>query len=68
VDAPFVNVDRHFDAYGLHYRMVDRLDCATPARLLKTHAMICLPGNRSPAAEPDAARLAAPILSALGLR
>lgn len=52
VEEPFVNVDLHFDAYGIHYRKVDSLTCDRPARLLRTHAMLCLPGSRSPAPEP----------------
>ena len=51
--GPFVNVDLHFRAYGIRYQFVDALTCDQPARLLKTHARICLSGGRSPAPEPQ---------------
>ena len=61
----FVNVDLHFDAYRVAYRQVDTLGCERPALLLRTHALMCLGGDRSPAAPPDPEMRAAALLSAL---
>ena len=58
-EAPFLNVDLHFAAYGIRSRAVRAPTCEAPARLLATHAMVCLPDGRSPAATPDPAREAA---------
>lgn len=68
VDEPFVNVDLHFDAFGIRSRAVDSLRCAIPALVLSTHALVCLPNDRSPARPPDPAEAAAPLLRFLGLR
>lgn len=51
--GPFVNVDLHLRAFGIRYRTTEFPPCDRPARLLKTHALICLPGGRSPQPEPN---------------
>ncbi len=67
-EAPFVNADLHFAAYGIRYGVVDAPRCAAPARLLRTQATMCLAGDRSPAPVPDPAAAAAPLLKFVGLR
>ncbi len=64
--APFLNVDLHFDRYGIRHRAVSALTCATPAELVMTHGLVCLPDGRSPAPAPDPARVAAKWLSVVG--
>jgi hypothetical protein len=58
VGWPFLNVDLRFAAYGIRHRAVQEATCREPALLLATHALVCLPDNRSPAPTPDPARVA----------
>ncbi|MDQ8153815.1 MAG: hypothetical protein P3B98_04050 [Gemmatimonadota bacterium] len=55
--GPFVNVDLHLRDYGIAYQFADTLACARPARLLKTHAHVCLPDGQSPQPEPVPLRM-----------
>ncbi|MEK7401493.1 MAG: hypothetical protein AABZ80_03935 [Gemmatimonadota bacterium] len=50
---PFVNVDLHLSAYGIAHVNVDAPTCPRPALLLRTHALLCLPGAKSPPPTPD---------------
>jgi hypothetical protein len=50
----------------MRYRPVQQPACSHPARLLATHAMICLPSGRSPAPAPDPLRVAAGLRSTIG--
>jgi len=67
-EAPFVNTDLHFAAYGIRYVVADTLRCATPARLLRTQVTMCLAGDRSPAPAPDPAAAAGPLLRFVGVQ
>ena len=66
-EEPFVNVDLHFRAYGIHWQERATPGCDRPVRLLGTHALVCLPGGRSPAPAPDPIAAAGLMLSALGI-
>lgn len=63
--GPFVNVDLHLQRYGIRFRVTDSLPCERPARLLKTHARLCLPNAQSPEPEPEPLRAIQPALPPL---
>jgi hypothetical protein len=65
-DAPFLNVDLHFDRFGIRHRAVPVPTCPEPAGLLMTHTLVCLPDGRSPAPAPDPARVAARWMALVG--
>jgi hypothetical protein len=66
-NEPFANVDLHFRAYAIRAAERTALHCEAPARLLKTHVDLCLPGDRSPPPPPDPLAVVAPLLSRVGL-